>query len=315
MKKTLLVLAAALVLFCVCIYIFIPGKLNISSAAVINTTENSIDRYIMDELNWRKWWNYSQPASTTKEPADVFLSNGVVFKLTEKFYKSATISIQHDEQQVASKLAIIPLGLDSTGIEWKYSVITSANPFKRFTQYLKAKEIKKNMDEVLSNLRLFLAEKGNIYGIQIERTSLKDTLFITTKSILKDYPTTPDIYNLIKKIQLFAAKQSIKQTGSPIFNITETDSKQFQLMAAIPADKSLPDVDGFAFKKMIKGSFMVSEVVGGEYTVAKASKSLQQYFTDYKKTSMALNFTMLITDRMYQPDTTKWITRLYQPVY
>ena len=79
--------------------------------------------------------------------------------------------------------------------------------------------------------------------------------------------------------------------------------------------KNENDLDGYTFKKMIKGSFMVTEVVGGEYTVAKASKSLQQYFTDYKKTSMAINFTMLITDRMYQPDTTKWITRLYQPVY
>lgn len=315
MKKILLVLISLIVLFCLCIYIFIPSKLNISSAVVINTTENGTQRYIMYEENWNRWWNYGDSNSQIKQPAGTFTMHGDVFNLTEKFYNAAKITIQHEQQAVISNLVIIPLGLDSTGIEWKYSSMASANPFKRFTQYLDAKEIKKNMDGVLNNLRLFLAEKGNIYGIQIERTSLKDTLFISTKSMLKKYPTTDDIYNLIKKIQLFAANKSIKQTGNPIFNITETDSKQFQLMAAIPTNKSLPDVDGFTFKKMIKGSFMVTEVVGGEHTVAKASKSLQQYFTDYKKTSMAINFTMLITDRIYQPDTTKWITRLYQPVY
>lgn len=269
----------------------------------------------MNEENWNKWWNYGDSNSQIKQPAGVFTIYGDVFNLTEKFYNAAKITIQHKQQTVISNLVIIPLGLDSTGIEWKYSVISSSQPFKRLTQYLEAKEIKKTIDKVLSNLRLFLAEPENIYGIQIERTSIKDTLFISAKSTHTKYPTTPDVYNLIKKIQLFASGKGIKQTGNPIFNINETDNKQFQLMAAIPTDTELADEKGFAFKKMIKGSFMVTEVTGGEYSVTQASKSLQQYFTDYKKTSMAINFTMLITDRIYQPDTTKWITRLYQPVY
>ena len=313
MKKMTLILLSALALFCICIYIFIPSKLNISSAIVINTTDNGTERFIIDENNWSKWWNYS--ATDTKKPASSFIVNGDVFRLTEKFYKSAKINIQHGKQQVETKLVIIPLRLDSTGIEWKYVDTMSVNPFTRFMQYLEAKQIKKNMDQVLNNLRLFLAKNENVYGIPIERTSIKDTLFISAKSIFTEYPGTPDIYGLINKIQLFTANKGARQTGNPIYNITEIDRSQFQLMAAIPVDRSIMDADGFSLKKMIKGSFIVTEVVGGEYSVAKASKSLQQYFTDYKKTSMAINFTMLITDRMYQPDSTKWITRLYQPVY
>ena len=68
-------------------------------------------------------------------------------------------------------------------------------------------------------------------------------------------------------------------------------------------------------KNMVKGNFMISEVVGGDYSVNKASKSLQQYFTDFHLTSMAMSFTMLVTDRILQPDSSKWITKLYQPVY
>ena len=40
-----------------------------------------------------------------------------------------------------------------------------------------------------------------------------------------------------------------------------------------------------------------------------------KYFQDYKKISMAMSFTMLVTDRMLQTDSSRWITRLYEPVY
>jgi len=316
MKKLLLVLLAILVLFCISIYLFIPGKLNISSAVVVGATDNGTQRFIVDESNWAKWWADSTPAvSSIKQPDGSFVTNGDVFRVTEKFYKSAKVNIRHNNLQVETNLVIIPLQQDSTGIEWTGSVTMSANPFKRFSQYLEAKEVKKNMSQVLNNLRRFLDKPENIYGIPIERTSIKDTLFVSAKSISSSYPSTPMIYELIKKIQSFAVKNGVKQTGSPIYNINEITNKQFQLMAAIPIDKTIKDEGIFASKKMIPGSFMITEVVGGEYTVAAAAKSLQQYFTDYRKTSMAINFTMLITDRLYQTDTTKWITRLYMPVY
>ena len=120
---------------------------------------------------------------------------------------------------------------------------------------------------------------------------------------------------MVQKIQAYIKTKAALQTGNPIFNISETGKNQYQLMCAIPIDKTITGNNAFACKKMIKGSFMIAEVVGGDSTVKKASASLQQYFADYRKTSMAINFNMLITDRIYQPDTAKWITRLYYPVY
>jgi ABC-type spermidine/putrescine transport system permease subunit I len=66
---------------------------------------------------------------------------------------------------------------------------------------------------------------------------------------------------------------------------------------------------------MVKGSFMVTEVLGGDSTISKASHNMEQYFQDFRRTSMAMNFTMLVTDRQLQPDSSKWITKLYHPVY
>jgi hypothetical protein len=245
----------------------------------------------------------------------MYILNGDEFKMTHVFYRSANIHIHHKELELESKLVMIPLRLDSTAIEWKSAVTTSANPFSRFFQYLEMKSVKKNMDQVLATLKRFLSKNENIYGISIQRTSIKDTSFISAKSVFKTYPSTPQIYGLIQTIQAFTAKNNVKQTDAPIYNITQIENGQYQLMAAIPVDRTLPDNNTFSSKRMVRGSFMVTEVVGGEYTVEKALQSLKQYFNDYRKTSMAINFTMLITDRMLQPDTCKWITKLYQPVY
>lgn len=316
MKKILLIFLAVIALGCIGTYVFIPGKLTITSAAVMAASENGTHRFILDKSNWRRWWNYGDTAMLqVKEPGDSFIMNGDRFALTEPFYKSAKIQIRHDQRVIETNLILIPLQIDSTGIEWKYAVTTSANPLKRFRQYTEAKEIKKNMDKVLSHLAAFLSKIDNVYGIHIEKTSVKDTLLALAKSELSTYPGNRDIYQLIQKIQTFIKTQGAVQNGSPIFNVTELEKNRFQLMCAVPIDKVITGNNTFSFKRMVRGNFMVSEVTGGDSTVKKASASLQQFFEDYHKTSMAINFTMLITDRMYQPDTAKWITKLYFPVY
>ena len=98
-------------------------------------------------------------------------------------------------------------------------------------------------------------------------------------------------------------------------NVEKTDSMQFKLMVAVPTNKILQDEGNIFFVRMIPGSFMSTEVNGGVYTVNHAFSQLQMFMSDYQKTSMAIPFNALITDRTMEPDTSKWITRLYQPVY
>ena len=317
MKKLLLVLLVALVVFVTGIYLFIPSNLTISSATTVKTTDNGVERFVMDESKWALWWHYKNPYEATylKAPATFFNTNGDDFSMGDKFYKSVAIHIKHHDKQLESKLLVVRLALDSTGIEWKCIMEAGSNPFSRFSNYLQAKQIKQNMDEVLANLKGFLSKDDNVYGIPIERNYLKDTLYVTAKTVVTAYPSTQTIYELIKKIKAYITANGGNQTGSPIFHVTDFGNHQLQLMAGVPTDKNMAEKDGFNVKHMVRGSFMITEVVGGDYSIDKASKILQQYFSDYHKTSMAMNFTMLVTDRILQPDSSKWITKLYQPVY
>lgn len=315
MKKWLLFLLTLIVLFAAGTYIFIPSVISISSAEVAKTTDVGAERVIIDENKWLQWWNYGHKEMASGLPQEGFRMGGYLCKQTGKFYKSTGISIANNEHTLDSRLVIVGLGIDSTGLQWTCQLPTGNDPLSRFLHYREAIQIKKNMDEVLANLRDFLSKTENVYGISVERTQLKDTLYVSAKTQTGTYPSLKDIYTLLGKINGYLARNNSPATGSPIYNITQMEQNRYQLMAAVPTDRMLKETDGFAMKNMIKGSFIVTEAVGGEKEVSNAWQNLRQYFQDYRKTSMAMNFTMLVTDRMLQPDSSKWVTKLYMPVY
>jgi hypothetical protein len=66
---------------------------------------------------------------------------------------------------------------------------------------------------------------------------------------------------------------------------------------------------------MVPGKFIVTDVVGGSHTIAQTYQQIHHYFQDYRRTSMAIPFEYLVTDRQQVTDTSKWLTRIYAPVY
>jgi hypothetical protein len=59
----------------------------------------------------------------------------------------------------------------------------------------------------------------------------------------------------------------------------------------------------------------MTEVRGGDYTVNQALEHLQEYMNDYQRATMAIPFQSWVTDRSAEKDTTKWVTKIYYPVY
>ncbi len=70
----------------------------------------------------------------------------------------------------------------------------------------------------------------------------------------------------------------------------------------------------YYFRRMVPGYFIVSEVKGGPFTIGEAVKQLDFYISDYKKTVMAKPFQTLVTNRLTETDTSKWITKISIPV-
>lgn len=310
MKKWIISLLVLVLIAIACIFIFIPSELYISQVTILRSSKNASYRFLSDESNWKKWWPID--SATNKDP---FNYNGYQYQLLPKTTTDVDVLIQHEKLDLKTTINITPLVRDSIAIQWRCTMLSGHNPITKIFRYNEATRVKKNMGNILEHFQSFMQNLDNVYGIHIDQTSTKDTLLICTKSQFSRYPTTADTYVLINKLKKFIDVSGAKQTGIPMRNITKMDSGVYQMMVAIPIDKFLEKKNEFFPNRLIPGQFLVAEVKGGQNTIDEAQRQIRLYMEEYKRLSMAIPFESLITDRSIQPDTSQWITKLFNPVF
>jgi len=224
------------------------------------------------------------------------------------------VTISHNNDSTKSEIRILELVYDSVAINWAIAIKTSMNPFKRISQYRDAASLKTNTSDILKHLKTFIEKDDNIYGIPIRLSSIEHIFILTTKTAFDHYPTDAEIYSRINFLKDFSSKQELKQTYYPMMNVLKSNDTSYRLMVGLPVDKETSFTGDVHSVRMVQGNFMVTEVRGGYKTISNALDQVQQYFQDYEKTSMAIPFEYLVTDRLNEPDTTKWVTKIYAPV-
>ena len=100
-----------------------------------------------------------------------------------------------------------------------------------------------------------------------------------------------------------------------MMHVVQIDSFHYETMVAIPVNRSLQGTDNMMTKRMVLGNILEAEIKGGGTTVRSAMGQLENYKKDHRMESPAIPFALLVTDRSKEPDTTKWITKIYYPVY
>jgi hypothetical protein len=102
---------------------------------------------------------------------------------------------------------------------------------------------------------------------------------------------------------------------SPMLNIMKIDNANYTAQVGLPVDKKLPEEGDIALKWMMKdGNILAGDVTGGPKQIEEAMKQFEKYILDYQRSIIAIPFQMLITDRTKEPDSTRWVTRIYYPV-
>ena len=309
MKKWLLVPAFIIVAALASIYLFIPARLDIVQITPINCTIPGAYRNIATEEKWKNWW----PGSSWHSNSFLFQNGSYV--ITKKLLNTLEIDIHYNKLVINSTLHLLPAGGDSTNLQWSCSYPTALNPVTRIQRYRQAITLKENMAAVLSHFRSFAEKKENIYGISIQETAFKDSFMISTKKFLAAYPTVEEVYSLISDLKKYSTAQQAKQTGIPIMNITPLNPFGYQLLVALPISRSIAATGRFFNQNIPRNRFWVTRVHGGDATVKQALQQFQLYIQDYHRTVMALPFQRLITDRSTEPDTTRWITDIYIPLF
>ncbi len=317
MKKWIIILLCLLALVIAGVYIFIPSELSIKKEMIVGANPQGVYRTLSNEDNWIKWLPGKKKETSRQERRDTpFNYNGYGFHVNKRTPHALEILLSNSDSILSSALLILPLNVDSSGLKWKASIITGSNPFKKIRGYFQAKKIAGNMGDVLTAMKLFLSEKQNIYDICVYQRKVKDTMLISVRETFMRYPSTAEIYVMIGKLRNYIIEQNGRETNDPMLHIEMADSNRFEAMVAIPVDRSLPEQKNFYVKRMLyQGNILEAEVMGGTEDVKKAHVQFQHYISDYRRTSPFLPFEMLVTDRSKEPDTSKWITKIFYPVY
>ncbi|KAA9038176.1 hypothetical protein FW778_15615 [Ginsengibacter hankyongi] len=313
MKKWLIIVVVLIGLLVTYAYVFLPKNVNSSIVVKIHCVMNSASRYVMNETKWPKWW----PGTIIHDSVsnkDIFNYEGCRYLITEIKYNAILIETQANGFSISGTMIFLPLNPDSIQVEWKYGLETTANPINRLHLYWESKKINNNLLNIMKSMKAFLDKPENVYGMHIDQILVKDTLLVTTNFSSPQYPTTQKIYDLINGIKTYIALNHAKETNFPMLHIWQ-DSGIYKSQVAIPVNVVIPQNHMYLIKRMVPGKILVGQVTGGAYTANEAIRQMGIFMTDHALSSPAIPFESLVTNRMEEPDTSKWITKIYYPVF
>ena len=312
MKKLLFILIGLILLIVAGLYIFIPGRITISKSITIEASQKALFRKLQNTESWREWWPAKKGEMDT---TNTYSLNGFKFTPGPAKIISVPISIDVPEFTTSSELIFISTSPDVTTLQIETSIPVPYNPFKRVAIYFKTKKIENSFSEILQSINATYSKIANLYGYDIQKKSVVDSTLVFTFEETKGYPSVSKIYSLIDELRSYIKQNSAAETGFPMLNTSKSDSVNYIVKVAIPVNKKLPDSEKIHYRWMLGGgNILITEVKGGQNEITNAYKQIQNYVSDYNRSAPAIPFESLVTDRRKEPDSSKWITRIYYPV-
>ncbi len=314
MKKWFIAFLIFFLLMAAFAYLFIPNVVSVNRSTSVKANAEGLYRSLTIS-KWKNWWPETNTDHTSVSLGQPFYLSGNTYTIDDKSINPLFISISGNKISAKTLLHIIPLKTDSVKLAWTGSVATSGNPLVRIQRYFRLKKIESDIEKILEQMNLYFSKNENIYGLHIKQESVVDSILISTFAISSRYPTTPFIYELINQLNHYARSNSATATGDPMLNITTKDSINFLTRVAIPVNKRLKDSGNISYKWMLGGGkILVTEIKGGFHSIQKGFKEMDNYVNDYRRLAPAIPFQSMVTDRMKEQDTSKWITRIFYPV-
>lgn len=301
-KKWLAFVGLLLALLIISVYIFIPAELTVSRIRLVKCNISGAFRSISDETSWKKWW-----------PVEGI--GGYSCQVSGNAYPEVSVSLLEGDAGIRGTVSLLAVGpFDSTAVMWKCRIRSGLNPLNRVLQYRRAVHIRNTVDNALSLLGSFLEKKENIYGMDVRNEKSHDSTLIVVQILTATYPSTAEIYRSIHSIRDYVSAAGAKEMDYPMLHVLRRKDGMYESMIGIPIDRELKGTRVFVPTRFVPWKIIMGEVCGGTYTAERAMEQLDHYVVDHQKTSMAVSFQSLVTERDKEADTSRWITRVIQPV-
>jgi hypothetical protein len=271
---------------------------------------SGVTRMITDKENFTDWW----PGETQTD--DRFTLGKQIISIREAYLNN--IALSSERKGVRSEISISVSGETKRSSDIIINITSrfSENPLRRMFQYLSLPAMRSEHKNLALKLKLFFSDPEKVYGYRIESQQVKDASLISMRQEFDHDPSTQEIYALIDELSSYILKQGATETGLPMLHVLVVDGIRYQAMVAIATDRDLPATDRFTLKKMLlNGNILVAEVHGGKYAIDACMQAVEHFVKDHNKMSPAMPFQRIITNRMTEKDTSKWITTINYPIF
>ena len=322
-----------IVLLLAALYLFIPSEIEVSKVVPVKCNVEAAARVLADTDRWNVWWPGGGPDRSqgvgeadrgqggggperSPDGHPVWVYGQEKYAVSQRLWRSAAVEIDADGRGTPSVLALFPhAGIDSCLVQWSFTRHAGWNPIRRWKEYWAARTIFTDMGSVLGGLRNYLENDRLLYGLEIRKSRVPDTLVAETARKERAYPSTAVVYSAVQQLEQFVKGYGGKVVGYPMMNVTEDSG--YLLRVALPVDREAAPRDGILFHKLPgrMALFLEADIHGGEWSVRQAVRQMDYYISDHQKTVMAIPFLSLVTDRRAEPDTSKWVTRLDVPFF
>jgi hypothetical protein len=309
MKKILWTVPAIIMIAIGSIYVFIPSTITISNVRYVTAYHETVLKFL---TNTNKLENWLQTVAIKK--GNTFNYKGYNYTIDRALTNIVELNISSDKVNLKSNIISLHIYLDSSAMQWSTELNAGNNPVSRMMTYAEAKKLKESMSGLMNEMKKFLDNPVNMYGINVKETQVRDSVVLTTRFKTSVYPTTEEIYKQIDILKSYAMQQAAI-TNAPMLYINKVGENNYEAMVGLPINKVISQTNEIRIKRMpYGGNMFVTEIKGGNYSIDNGIKKLAEYFNDSKRVTPAIPYQLMITDRLKEADTTRWITRLYYPI-
>lgn len=310
MKKLTVGLVVFLLILVSLIYVLIPNVIVINQSLSFQTNQKALFRTLSATKNWLKWW----PGKQVNTEGTLLLNENS-YSVPDYTVSSIHVDVKNSNGSIPTSITFIPLQSDSLRLEWQAQVPTSYNPVKRLQLYFTASGLQHDFNAILHAIPAYYTTDERIYGLNVRRESVTDTALVFTYDSSAGYPSYQKIYSMIGELRNYISSHAAIATDSPMLNIYSKDKITYLTKVAIPTNKILPSSGKIFYKWMLPhGNILVADVTGNQRQTDSAFNTMENYVHDYDLTAPAIPFFKLTTNRLQQPDSNKWTTRIYYPV-
>ncbi len=312
MRRLIFLSVVFIVVLSLAVCLIIPGTIRQSRSVNPAAPETVVTRYLALKKGWAAWW----PDRKGEDPRDSsrFTYKGLEFRIVKNTYTTITIDVSDGGRRIPSVITLVPGRNSGSEITWSFSYPAGNDPVSRVSGFRKSRKLAAVTQELLTRFRDFVEDEKEVYGVGIEYAKVRDSLVVVMRSMSDRYPTTPEVYEKVRTLQDFIRKNDISKNGYPMLNVSRTDDSRYRIMVAIPVRQRAKAPGNMEYSRLVLGNILIAEVKGGRASIDQAMRQVRKFVEDRRHTSPAIPFEMMVTDRLQEPDSGKWITRIYYPI-